>query len=737
MSGTSGSLKVYSGADIRNVALVGHSHSGKTTLAAALLYTAGMTPKLGKVEDGSAATAYDEEDVARRTTMQNAVAFAEWNGVKINMIDTPGFHMFVHDAQAAMLPVEAAVIVVNAALGVEAVTERIWKHAEEFNLPRIIVVNQMDHARVDSEALRASLAERFGRQTAQVQLPILTAEGQGSGFSGVVDLIPMQAYHYETGGNGRGRLSEIPSAIREDAKAAHEALVELVAEGKDELMEEFFREGTIPQDHLVEALHEAVREGRIFPILYASGLANAGVDRLLDFIRQHAPAPTERVPVAARSTAAPADAATAPNGEADASGAAEAEDHGSGNISEIVLRRIDDREPLSLFVFKTMSDPFAGRISFFKVFSGVAKNEDNVLNYRRGTAERLSHLSVMQGRSLIAVPELHAGDLGAVAKLKDTFTGDSLGEKGHEIFFEPMAVPEPAMTYAIEPKTRADEDKLAPALHKLMEEDLMVRFHREGQTNEFLISGAGQQHIESVVQKLRRRYHTEVMLKSPKVPYRETIRASSEAQGRHKKQSGGHGQFGDCKIRMEPLPRGAGFEFVNEIFGGAIPRGFIPAVEKGIQEAAARGWLAGYPVVDFRVVLIDGSYHEVDSNELSFKLAGRLAFRKCMEQARPALLEPVMRMEIEAPDEFAGSLMGDLNGRRGRVQGMESRGRSTLIRAEAPMAEVLTYGAALTSLTQGRGSFHMEMDHYDYAPAAAAEKVVASAHHQLADEEEA
>jgi elongation factor G len=342
----------------------------------------------------------------------------------------------------------------------------------------------------------------------------------------------------------------------------------------------------------------------------------------------------------------------------------------------------------------------------------------------------------MQGRTATPIAELHAGDVGAVAKLRETFTGDTLGDVGHEIFFDPVTMPEPAVTYAIEPKTRADEDKLAPAVHKLMEEDLMVRFYRDAATHEFLLAGSGQPHIESIVHRLRRRYNTEVTLKAPKVPYRETIRASAEAQGRHKKQSGGHGQFGDCRIRVEPLPLGSGFEFVNEIFGGAIPRGFIPAVEKGIQEAASRGWLAGFPMVDFRAVLYDGSYHDVDSNELSFRLAGRLAFRNCMEQSKPVLLEPVMRVEIEAPEGFTGVLMGDLTGRRGRVQGMGSGRGTTVIRAEVPMAEMLSYGPALTSLTQGLGSFHMEMARYDVVPAAVAEKVIASAHkHAQADDE--
>ena len=711
------SLKTYQGQDIRNVALVGHAHCGKTTLISALLQAAKMTERLGRVDDGSAVTAYDEEDVARRTTMQNALAFAEWRNVKINFVDTPGFPMFVHEARAALLPVEAALLIVNAACGVEAMTRRVWRFGEEFNLPRVIVVNQMDHPRADHQRTLNALREGFGRQVVPVQLPILEGNGQNPIFRGVVDLVTMQAFVYEPDGSGCGRLSEIPVRLREEATEAHQALVELVAEGKDELMEEYFREGTIPEEHLIVALHEAIREDRIFPVLFSSGLRNVGSDHLLDFLQVYAPSPVERVPVAAR-------------------GAVESVGVRPDSEAEMVLRKVDDREPLSLYVFKTMSDPFAGRISFFKVFSGVAKSDATVTNYTHHSAERLAHLTVMQGRTASPIGELHAGDVGAVAKLRETFTGDTLGDAGHEIYFDPVTMPEPAVTYAIEPKTRADEDKLAPAVHKLMEEDLMVRFYRDAATHEFLLAGSGQPHIESIVQRLRRRYHTEVTLKAPKVPYRETIRAGASAQGRHKKQSGGHGQFGDCWVRLEPLPLGGGFEFVNEIFGGAIPRTFIPAVEKGIQEAAARGWLAGFPMVDFRAVLFDGSYHDVDSNELSFRLAGRLAFRNCMEQSRPVLLEPLMRVEIEAPEGFTGVLMGDLTGRRGRVQGMGAGRGTTIIRAEVPMAEMLTYGATLTSLTQGMGSFHMEMARYDVVPPASAEKVIASAHkHVHADEE--
>ena len=696
-------MRVYLGSEIRNVAVVGHAHCGKTTLISSLLYAAKMTPTRGRVEDGSAVTAYDEEDVARRTTMSNAAAFTEWCGVKINLIDTPGFHMFVHEARAAMLPAEAAVVVVNAQTGPEAVTDRVWKYAAEVDLPRVVVINQIDHPKADSRVGRQRMIElmqeRWGRQVVPVQLPIVDQQG----FHGVVDLVTMDAYLYTPDGDGRGTKGAIPHAMEPDAKAAHEALIELVAEGKDELMEEFFAVGTIPEEHLIGALHEAIREDRIFPVLYVSGLRNVGTDHLLDFLKVYAPSAVERGAVAVHAAGK-----AASNGDS-------------------AMRKVDDAQPVAMYVYKTMVDPFAGRISFFKVISGCVKNDAPVENYARGESERLSHLSIVQGRKLTEVTELHAGDLGAVAKLRVSQTGDTLGTKGHDVLMDPAPIPEPAMTYAIEPKSRADEDKLAPALHKLMEEDLMLRFYRDPQTNEFLVAGAGQMHIETVVTRLRRRFHTEVTLKAPKVPYRETVRAKSQGHGRHKKQTGGHGQFGDCKIRIEPMERGGGFEFVNDIFGGSIPRQFVPAVEKGIQESAARGYLAGYPVVDFRAVVYDGSYHDVDSSEMAFKMAGRLAFRAAMEQAKPALLEPIMKVEIEAPDEFAGAVMGDLNSRRGRVQGMDSAGTGTVVHAQVPLSEMLSYGTTLTSMTQGRGSFRMEMDHYDFVPPAISEKIAAGA----------
>jgi elongation factor G len=716
-------MKTYSGNDVRNIAIVGHAHSGKTTLISALLHAAKMTAIRGRVDDGSAITAYDEEEVARRTTMSNAVAFAEWGGVKINLVDTPGFHMFLHETRCAMLPVETALVIVNAQTGAEAVTSRVWNFAAEVNLPRVVVINQLDHPKADSRLGRRRmielLQEKWGRQIVPVQLPIVDQDG----FHGVVDLVTMNAFLYKPDGDGRGEIGKIPEAMLADAKAAHEALVELVAEGKDELMEEFFREGTIPEQHLISALHEAIREDRIFPVLYASGLRNVGSDHLLDFLKVYAPAPTEREPVAARGIRL----------AIGSNGTSEIPIEGQ---EEIVMRRVEDKEPLALYVYKTMTDPFTGRISFFKVVSGMVKNDTTVQNFTRNEPERLTHLCIMQGRKPVEVQELHAGDLGAVAKLHVTLTGDTLGDRAHEIFLEPVSMPEPAMTYAIEPRSRADEDKLAPALHKLMEDDPMVRFFRDPQTSEFLVAGAGQPHIEAIVSKLKRRYHTDVILKAPKVPYLETIRGRAEAQGRHKKQTGGHGQFGDCKLRIEPLPRGSGVVFANEIFGGAIPRQYVPAVEKGIHESAGRGYLAGYPVVDIKVTVFDGSYHDVDSSEMSFKMAARLAFRKCMEQAKPALLEPVMRVEIEAPDEFAGALIGDLNGRRGRVQAMETGGAGTIVRAEVPMAEMLSYSTTLTSITQGRGSFRIEMGHYDVVPQLLAEKILAAAKKPVEDSEE-
>ena len=605
--------------------------------------------------------------------------------------------MFVHEAKMALPVVDAAIVVVDGVAGVEVVTQRVWNYCEEYKTPRLIVVNRMDRDRADASRVLESIEKNFGRNVIPIELPI----GAEKSLSGVIDLVRMKAYTYEMGGDGKGKETDIPANLKERAQEAHERLVELVAEGDDALMEKFFEAGTLGEEDLVPALHNAIREDKIFPVIFSSGLGNIGADRVMDFIVDYTPAPSEHEWV-------------------------QGEPASSGN-GDAPKRHETDAEPVSLYIFKTISDPFAGRISYFKVFSGVLKNDATLQNFSRASLEKFAHISTMQGKTAIPINELHAGDIGAVPKLKDTLTGDTLGDKSAPIQYPRVQLPEPAITFAIEPKTRADEDKLGPGLHKLMEEDAMLRFFRDPQTKEFLIAGTGQQHIEVVVSKLKKRYNTQVNLKAPKVPYRETIRGKADVQGRHKKQTGGHGQYGDCKIKMEPLPRGGEFEFVNDIFGGAIPKNFIPAVEKGIKDAAGRGYLAGFPVVDFRVVLYDGSYHDVDSNDLSFQMAGRIAFKKAMEIAKPTLREPIMNVEIPVPDAFAGAIMGDLNSRRGRIQGMDNKGGNTIVKAEVPMSEMLTYGVELTSMTQGRGSFNMEMHHYDVVPGQLQDKIIEKA----------
>lgn len=696
-------MKIYDAQSIRNVALVGHGDTGKTQLVSALLYTAGMVNRLGKVDEGTSTTDYDEEEIQRKFSISAALAHAEWGKVKINFIDTPGYNIFLHETEGALVGADAALLLVHGVAGVEVQTEKTWDFCEKFSLPRVLVINQMDRDRASFERTLQALQGAFGRAVVPVQLPL----GEEKNFHGVIDLVRMKAALYEAGGNGKAKEVEIPAELAAAANKAHEALVEMVAEGNDTLMEEFFEKGTIPIEDLVPGLRQAILERRLFPVVVAAALPNIGSESLLNFIADYLPSAAER-------------------------GEAEGMEREGGPP---LKRRLADDQPVSLFVFKTVADPFAGRVSYFRVMSGILKNEMNLMNFNRGSMERLSHIGIVQGKTQTSIAELHAGDIGAVAKLKDTLTGDTLGDKAAPILYPPVKLAEPAISFAIEAKTRGDEDKLSTAVHRILEEDLMLRFSRDAQTKEFLLSGAGQQHVEVAVSKLKRRFNLDVILKAPKIPYRETIRAKAEAQGKHKKQTGGHGQYGDCWIRMEPLARGAGFEFVNDIFGGAIPRNFIPAVEKGIVEAASKGFLAGYPVVDFRVTLFDGSYHEVDSSEIAFKLAGSKAFKKCMEQARPCLLEPIMNVEITVPENYSGDIMGNLNSRRGRIQGMEPRGGATAVKAQVPLAEMLTYASDLTSMTQGRGTYTMEFSHYDIVPQPIAEKIIA-AHKPSAEAEE-
>jgi elongation factor G len=694
-------MKVYDAANIRNVALVGHSGSGKTQLAAALLFDTGAVNRFGSVDDGTTVTDYDDEEVARKHTLSATPAWCEWQKTKINIIDTPGMANFLSDARAALRVADAAVVVVDAVSGAEVQTEKVWAEAESLGLPRLVVMNRLDRERASLDRALASLRDACSRTVTPIQMPI----GEEKGFKGVVDLVAMKAYTWAGDGDAQFSETDIPASLSDAARSAREALIEMVAEADDALMERFFDAGTLTQEELVGGLRSAIAAGKIAPLVCTSAAANIGVQPLLDAIVQLLPSPLER----------PLRVVDASDGEASRDASA------SG--------------PYAAFVWKTVADPFAGRITLFRVMNGTLASDTSVHNLTRETSERLGHLMVMQGKTSTTVPELRAGDLGAVAKLKDTLTNDTLAERASGLSFPPIRFPEPVLAYAIEPKSRGDEDKISTSMRRLEEEDPTIRYMRDPQTHELLLAGQGQLHIEVTVAKLKRRFGVEVNLKPPRIPYRETITASTEAHGRHKKQTGGHGQFGDCKIRMEPLPRGADFEFVDDIFGGSIPRQFVPAVEKGIQETRVRGYLAGYPVVDFRVTVFDGSFHPVDSNELSFKMAGRLAFKDAMTRARPTILEPVMNVEVHAPSDYAGDLMGDLNGRRGRISGMDSRGAMTVIRAQVPMAEMLTYEQHLTSVTGGRGSYNMEYSHYDEVPQHLQTKIVAAAKAERAGEE--
>ncbi len=695
-------MKVYESTNVRNVALVGHGHCGKTSLAAGMLFAAGVTNRLTRADEGNTITDYDDEEISRKLTISTAVAALEWQKTKLNLLDTPGFNLFMYEAKAAMAAADAALVMVDGVAGVEVQTEKVWEYADHFNLPRALFINKLDRENSDYQRSLDSIHEFFGRHCVPVQIPI----GKERDFTGIVDIIHMKAFAYTPDGNGEGKEIPIPADLAGKAGELHAQLIEMVAEGNDKLLEEFFETGTLPAEHIYSGLHEAVKEDRIFPVLCGSALRNIGTDLAMNFMLEFAPNPTEHPALKAMIG------------------------------DQEVERPITDKEHVTAYVFKTIADPFAGRLSFFKVCSGVLKNDANLVSIRSASQERLSHLSVPQGKTLIPVNELHAGDIGVVAKLKDVLTGDTLCEKGDSIALPKVEIPEPSIAYAISAKSRNDEDRMGNSVAKILEEDQGLRFYRDQQTKEFLLAGSGGQHVEIIVSRLKKRYNVEVELKAPKIPYRETIRGKADVHGRHKKQTGGHGQFGDIKVKVEPLDRGQKFEFVNETFGGSVPRQFIPAVEKGFVEAAEKGYLAGYPMVDFKVILYDGQYHDVDSSEMSFKMAARKAFKLAMEAAKPTLLEPIMQVEVVAPVEYAGDLMGDMNTRRGRIQGMDTKGPIQIIKAQVPMAEMLTYQNDLTSITQGRASFSMEFSHYDYVPQLQADKIIAAARAAMTGVEE-
>jgi elongation factor G len=689
-------MKAYATEAIRNLAVIGHGDAGKTQLISSLLYVAGATPRWGKVDEGTTVTDYEEDSIARKITLNTALAHLDHRETKITFIDTPGYAAFVAHARPALRVADCALVVVDGVKGVEVQTEKTWAYANEFILPRMMVITKLDKEHADFATALESAQKTFSRAIIPFTLPI----GKEKDFRGVVDVVHMKAY--ELGADGQAKEIEIPSEGRDLVDKTRERLIELVAESDDALMEKYFDQGTLEESDILPNINKAIAASKLCPVFAVSGITQVGLRALLNSIVDYAPDPAHHEAEYGK----PVDA---------------------GPDAEKLARKYSDMEPFSAYCFRTVADPFAGRINVMKVISGKVFTDATVFNSTRGASERLGALHTMQGKQLDKVSEAHAGDIVACVKLKETQTGDTLCDKSKPIVYDPVVYPEAAIAFAIEPKSRQDEEKISAALHKILEEDPALHFSRDAQTKEFLLAGSGQVHVESVVEKLKKRYSVEVMLHPPKVPYKETITLRAEVQGRHKKQTGGRGQFGDCKCVFEPLPRGGGFIFEDKIFGGSVPQQFRPAIEKGIVEAAASGAIAGYPLVDFKVTLIDGSYHNVDSDEHSFRAAGRKAFRAAIEKVKPVLLEPLMDVEITAPQEYSGDIMGDLNSRRGRVQGMEASGNQQVVKAQVPMAEMLNYQSTLNSITAARGSFHMQFSHYDPLPPQFAQKVVEQA----------
>src|SRR5436309_2521468 len=675
---------------IRNVALVGHRGSGKTSLHEALLFEAGTINRMGSVVDGTTVSDNDPDEKARQMSITAAMSSFEWQERKVNLIDTPGDPSFIADALGALRVCESAVFVVNAVMGVEVHTQRLWQRAAELDLARLIFVNMLDRERADFFRALESLKSAFGQHVVATEIPI----GSEHEVRGVIDLVDMKAYEYEGTGRENCRAMAIPDHLADQAQEYREKLMDEVSETSDALMERYLEGEEISHGEIVTALKEGTNHGNIFPVTCGVATANLATNRLLDAIVEDLPSPVK---------------------------------HGGLEVGEVTLEPVEDKE-LFAYVFKTRADPFAGRINLFRVYQGVLGHDSQVLNTRSHTKERIGQLVTFEGGSTGHATEFGPGDIGAVAKLKETRAGDWLAARDEPIATPQIKLPAPVMAFAVEPKSKGDEDKVFTALRRLQEEDPTIDLHRDEQTGEQIVAGLSQVHVEVTVERLKSRFGAEVNLKPPRVPYQETIRKAAKAHGRHKKQTGGRGQFGDCHIEIAPRESGSGFEFINAIKGGVIPTGFIPAVEKGVLEAMAEGAVAGYPVKDVRVRLYDGSYHTVDSSEMAFKVAGSLAMRQALEQALPVLLEPIMLVTVNAPEDAVGDVIGDLNSRRGRPLGMEPVGAGmTEVKAEVPMSEMLSYAPDLRAITGGQGEFTMEFERYEEVPGHLAAKVVEEA----------
>jgi elongation factor G len=688
-------MKNYGTAQIRNVALISHGGAGKTSLAEALLFTSKAIKRLGKIEAGNTTTDFDADEIKRQVTIGTALAPLEWNDAKINLLDTPGFFDFSGDVQAALRVVDSAVIVVCGVSGVEVGTEKVWNYADQYELPRLIFINKLNRENANFDATLAQLRQSFGSKVFPLQFPI----GQEDNFKGVVDLVELKAIHYDGSDGLSCSEEEIPAELRDKAEELREQLIEAAAEADDELMEKYLEEEPISEEEIRAALRKGTLTGTIVPVLCGSATLNYGIQPLLAHLVNALPSPAERPPWIGQRP-----------GE-----------------EENVSRKPERGAPFSAFVFKTIADPYVGRINYFRVCSGSLKADSQIYNANKDKMERLGNVFLMRGKNQIPTNEIVAGDIGAVAKLAVTATGDTLCEKANPVLFAPIAFPEPVISFAIEPKSKGDEEKVSAGLNRFLEEDPTFRVERNTETKEIIISGLGDMHLDVIVERLFSKFGVEVDLKTPKVPYRETIKGNSQKEGKYKRQSGGRGQYGHVFLEVTSLPRGEGLVFEDKIVGGVVPRQYIPAVEKGIIEAAEQGTLAGYKVVDLKVTLYDGSFHTVDSSEMAFKIAASMAFRGALEQASPVLLEPIVDLEVTVPEDFMGDIMGDLNGRRGRIQGMVPGEGLQAIKAQVPLAEMFTYAIELRSMTQGRGSFTMKFSHYEEVPHQESEKIIAAA----------
>ena len=679
-------MKDYSIKNIRNVAIIGHGSCGKTSLTSAFLFNSGAVNRLTQVDKGNTVTDYDPDEKERQISINSALCHLEWNNNKINIVDCPGYINFLWDTRSSLRAVDAGVIVVSATSGVEVGTERVWGMMDEFELPRIIIINKLDRENSDFDRTVTSLHEFFGRQAVPVQIPI----GKESDFNGIIDLLRKKAYVFEKDRIGKFKEIDIPSDLKKITDKKIKELAEMVAENDEELMEKYFENGELSSQELIEGFKKSVLKREIFPVFAVSAITNIGTQQVLDMIIDFLPDPLHKKEVP----------------------------------TEEGVVKLSPDEPFSALVFKTISDPYTGRISIMRVFSGKISPDSSVLNINKQKDEKNSGLFFLQGKEQVPAGQAKAGDLVATAKLKYTSTGDTLCDKKHQVKFPVFKYPEPSISFAIEPKTRADEDRISQAVHRITEEDPTARIVRDAETSELIISGNGQLHVEIITNRLKTRYNVNVELKPPKISYRETIKGKSDVQGKYKKQTGGRGQYGDVRIKFEPLPRGKEFEFENSVFGGAIPKNYIPSVEKGIEESRLKGILAGYRTVNFKANLYDGSYHDVDSSDIAFKVAASMAFKEGIKAAKPTILEPIMSIEIYTPESYMGDIMGNLNGRRGKVQGMEQKGSLRIIKAQAPLAEMIDFEPALTSITGGRGSFIMEFSSYEEVPRQFQKKII-------------